>query len=96
MTRYGQIRHFIMSMKEGVDEGIGLMNEDPERSRRTLRAIIADLEMLEDLLNYWDAMDMGARFKATLQGLQTGKPGAGGPRGNFPPLMNRSAERSGP
>lgn len=59
MTRYGQIRHFIMSMKEAIGEGVGLMTDDPERSRRTLRAIIVDLETLEDLLQYWRPLEAG-------------------------------------
>ena len=53
MSRYGQIRHFIMSMQEAISEGIPLMNEDPERARRTLRAIIEDLITLQNLLQYW-------------------------------------------
>lgn len=53
MTRYGQIRHWIMSMREAIDAATYLMNNDPKRAQRTLRAIIQDLATLEELLNYW-------------------------------------------
>lgn len=50
MTAYGQIRRFIEDMEEAIHDAIGLTTEDPERSRRVLRALQVDLATLTDLL----------------------------------------------
>lgn len=45
-----QILDFVEQLTEGVQEAIPLMNEDPERAKRTLRAIVRDLWTIDELL----------------------------------------------
>ena len=58
MTRFEQLTKFLDEVYLCISEAIELMNDDPERSRRTLRAIRQDLLTVTELVKALTPSDL--------------------------------------
>jgi len=55
MTRYEQLRRYLEDITASVSEGVFLLEN--ESARRTLLAIVRDLQTLDDLLEIWHPLN---------------------------------------